>query len=136
MNTLSDTEWAVLEVLWGKNFFILGEVVDALKPATGWSRNTVHTYLTRMESKGLVTIDRSKDPHQYKAGVSHEECARKERRTAPVFSRCLQGILCQEGAQHPAQQGLWGRGRGSDRGLFKGIQDIPAGTRQAAEITG
>ena len=60
--------------------FNLGQVVDQLKPVTGWSRNTVHTYLTRMESKGLVTIDRSKDPHQYKAGVSHEECARKERR--------------------------------------------------------
>ena len=81
MNTLSDTEWAVLEVLWGKNCFILGEVVDALKPATGWSRNTVHTYLTRMEGKHLVAIDRSAEPHRYSAAVSRESCAKKERST-------------------------------------------------------
>ena len=80
MRRLSEAELAVLNVLWSGKRFNLGQVVDQLKPVTGWSRNTVHTYLTRMESKGLVTIDRSKDPHQYKAGVSHEECARKERR--------------------------------------------------------
>ena len=89
MNTLSDTEWAVLEVLWGKNFFILGEVVDALKPATGWSRNTVHTYLTRMERKGLVTIDKEHYPHRYRAALSREEGRTEERRS--FLSRVYQG---------------------------------------------
>ena len=84
--------------------FNLGQVVDQLKPVTGWSRNTVHTYLTRMESKGLVTIDRSKDPHQYKAGVSHEECARK---------RTPQSI----------GKDIWRSDRGSGNGFFKGVQD-------------
>ena len=80
MRRLSDAEWTVLSVLWRQDSFNLGLVVEELRPETGWSRNTVHTYLTRMEKKGLVHIDRENDPHKYMAGISREECARKERR--------------------------------------------------------
>lgn len=84
MRRLSDAELNVMNVLWGNasatdGSFTLGEVVDALKPGTGWSRNTVHTYLTRMENKGLVIINRDGEPHKYSAGVSREDCARRER---------------------------------------------------------
>ena len=54
---LSDREWAVLNVLWDSGGAGLGELVRQLRPETGWSRNTVLTYLTRMEAKGLVRID-------------------------------------------------------------------------------
>ena len=80
MRRLSDAELAVLTVLWEGEGFTLGQVVEQLKPITGWSRNTVHTYLTRMEGKGLVVIDRGGDPHHYRAGASREACARNERR--------------------------------------------------------
>ncbi|WP_419025022.1 BlaI/MecI/CopY family transcriptional regulator [Emergencia sp.] len=80
MRRLSEAELTVLTVLWDGDGFNLGQVVDQLKPITGWSRNTVHTYLTRMEGKGLVIIDRSRDPHRYRAGVSRENCAKNERR--------------------------------------------------------
>ncbi len=56
----------------------LGEIVSALAPHA-WRRNTVHTYLTRMESKGLVSISREQEPHRYAAAVNREECARQER---------------------------------------------------------
>lgn len=82
MRRLSDAELNVMNVLWSgaaEGDFSLGEIVDALKPATGWSRNTVHTYLTRMENKGLVIIDRSSEPHRYGAAVSREDCAKRER---------------------------------------------------------
>lgn len=79
MLKLTNAEWAVLDVLWAGQA-ALGEVVDALRPATGWSRNTVHTYLTRMEAKGLVTIDRTAEPHRYTAAVSREQCTRDARK--------------------------------------------------------
>ena len=72
---LTDAEWAVLEVLWGGECYALGEITAALKK---WNKNTVYTYLTRMETKGLVSIDHSL-PKPYSAAVSREECARKER---------------------------------------------------------
>ena len=84
MRRLSEAELNVMNVLWdgticSKGEMALGEVVDALKENTGWTRNTVHTYLTRMEKKGLVNIDRSGETHRYSAAVSREDCARKER---------------------------------------------------------
>lgn len=67
MIRLTEGEWAILEVLWSGERFPLGEIVSALRPKMNWRRNTVHTYLTRMESKGLVKIHRETEPHQYAA---------------------------------------------------------------------
>lgn len=53
MIRLTEGEWAILEVLWSGERFPLGEIVSALRPKMNWRRNTVHTYLTRMESKGI-----------------------------------------------------------------------------------
>ena len=89
MPRLSDSEWQVLTALWDSGGASLGEVVEALRPATGWSRNTVLTYLTRMEAKGLVVIDKSGAPHRYRAGVDREACAAQERRG--LLNRVYQG---------------------------------------------
>lgn len=76
---LSDREWTVLGVLWDSGGAALGEVTRALEPETGWSRNTVLTYLTRMEAKGLVSIDKGRCPHCYQAALSREECQSQAR---------------------------------------------------------
>ena len=90
MMKLTDKEWKVLEVLWGaEDGLSLGQVVEALHPATGWSRNTVLTYLTRMEAKGLVRIHKEAAPHRYRAGVDRETCAAQERRG--LLERVYQG---------------------------------------------
>lgn len=78
MYKLNDSEWTVLDALWS-GCRVLGEITESVRLQTGWSRNTVHTYLTRMENKGLVNIDRSVEPHIYTAAVSREDCARQER---------------------------------------------------------
>lgn len=79
MAKLTEGEWAVLEVLWQGESFPLGEIVSALEPTHHWRRSTVHTYLTRMEAKGLVTILRQTEPHRYAAAVSRDDCARQAR---------------------------------------------------------
>lgn len=76
---LTDAEWAVLEVLWSGEDFSLKAIADELKRIKGWSKNTVFTYLTRMEAKGLVAIDREKSA-PYSAAISRADCAREERR--------------------------------------------------------
>ena len=78
---LSEKEWSVLEALWpAPDGLTLGQVMEALQPVTGWSRNTVLTYLTRMETKGLVSIEKDGTPHRYRAGIDRETCAAQERR--------------------------------------------------------
>lgn len=80
MAAITDSEWRVLSVLWDCDGAALGGVTEALKDSTGWSRNTVLTYLTRMEAKGLVVIDKRPYPHLYRAAVSREECQAAERK--------------------------------------------------------
>lgn len=90
MMRVSEKEWQVLEVLWASPEGLpLGDIVEALKAETGWSRNTVLTYLTRMESKGLVTIAKDGSPHRYAAAVSRESCAATERHS--LLSRVYRG---------------------------------------------
>ena len=77
--TLSEREWTVMNALWKTDGAELGAIVNILFPETGWNRNTVLTYLTRMEAKGLVSIDKSTSPHIYRATLDRESCRKKER---------------------------------------------------------
>ncbi len=76
---LTEAEWSIMDVLWTEERMAFGEITKALEPIHGWSKNTVHTYLTRMEHKGLVAIDRTQ-PKPYAAKVSKEVCAKEERK--------------------------------------------------------
>jgi len=89
MSNLSDREWAVLSVLWDTGGAPLGELTEALRPGTGWSRNTVLTYLTRMEAKGLVAIDKTASPHRYRAALDRRDCQAQARHS--FLHRVYQG---------------------------------------------
>lgn len=78
---LSDREWKVLGALWKTGGAELGVIVSELFEETGWSRNTVLTYLTRMEAKGLVSIDKDSNPHIYRAALDRESCQKDERQS-------------------------------------------------------
>ncbi len=78
---LSEREWTVLNALWETGGAELGTIVNILLPHTGWNRNTVLTYLTRMEAKGLVSIDKSVSPHLYHATLDRESCQKQERQS-------------------------------------------------------
>ena len=79
MLSLSDREWTVLDALWQTGGAALGELTIALREETGWSRNTVQPYLTRMEAKGLVTIDSSAYPRRYRAALDRDACLAQAR---------------------------------------------------------
>lgn len=77
---ISEKEWLVLDVLWdGPDGANLGQLTQALREKTGWNRNTVLTYLTRMEAKGLVRIGEEGYPRLYRAALSREECQAQAR---------------------------------------------------------
>ena len=44
---ISDSEWKVMEILWEKGAATQSEVMDAL--TEGWNKNTVYTFLSRLE---------------------------------------------------------------------------------------
>lgn len=75
MVKLTDNEWAILEVLWADGPVSWGTLSPALAPTHPWRRNTVHTYLTRMESKGLVAIDGPRTHTATRRPSTRELCA-------------------------------------------------------------
>ena len=86
---ISEAEWRVLDALWELSGGTTAEVVQAL-PDTGWSRNTVHTFLTRLEAKGYVRgAGDGRAPKRYTPLVSREDCVREETRS--FVSRVFDG---------------------------------------------
>ena len=71
---ISETEQAVLKVLWDLDRGTVREVLAALN-AQGhqWAYTTVQTLLTRLMAKGYVAADRSGPAHIYRAAVSRGE---------------------------------------------------------------
>ncbi len=76
---ISEKEWLVLDTLWDSGGATLGQLTQALRETTGWNRNTVLTYLTRMEAKSLVEIGGEGYPRVYRAALSREACRAQAR---------------------------------------------------------
>ena len=81
---LTDNEWCILETLWDAGPMALGPLLGALRqgaetPLSGWSRTTLHTYLTRMAAKGMICMDDGY-PRRYAAVWDRQSCADAQRR--------------------------------------------------------
>ena len=71
---ISETEQAVLKVLWDLGPETVREVLAALNAqGHSWAYTTVQTLLTRLLAKGYVAADRSGPAHVYRAAVSRSE---------------------------------------------------------------
>ncbi len=71
---ISETEQAVLKVLWDLEQGTVREVLAALdSQGHDWAYTTVQTLLTRLVAKGYVVVDRTGPAHVYRASVSRAE---------------------------------------------------------------
>jgi BlaI family penicillinase repressor len=71
---ISETEQAVLKVLWDQGPGTVREVLAALSgQGHSWAYTTVQTLLTRLLAKGYVAADRTGPAHVYRAAVSRGE---------------------------------------------------------------
>jgi BlaI family transcriptional regulator, penicillinase repressor len=71
---ISETEQAVLKVLWDRGPGTVREILAALvEQGHSWAYTTVQTLLTRLMAKGYVAADRTGPAHVYRAAVSRGE---------------------------------------------------------------
>lgn len=75
---MSDSEWVVMKTLWDNEGIMLNDMVELLREEKGWNKNTIHTFLTRLEKKELVRIDKSSIPHKFFSHVTKHESVREE----------------------------------------------------------
>lgn len=71
---ISDSEWKIMEILWEKGEASQSEVMDGLD--VKWNKNTVYTFLSRLENKGLVESGGS--PKQYRPLARREDWVARE----------------------------------------------------------
>jgi BlaI family transcriptional regulator, penicillinase repressor len=71
---ISETEQAVLKVLWDRGPGPVREVLEALNgQGHSWAYTTVQTLLTRLVGKGYAAVERGAAAHVYRAAVSRGE---------------------------------------------------------------
>ena len=76
--TIPDSELDVLRVLWDRQQATVREVLETLRAAgREWSYATVATLLDRLETKGVVTSDRSDLAFVYKPAITPQEVQQK-----------------------------------------------------------
>jgi predicted transcriptional regulator len=88
--TIPDSELDVIKVLWDRGQATVREVLDTLKAAgRSWSYATVATLLDRLETKGMVTSDRSDLAFVYRAAVT--EASVRQKRVGNLVDKLYQG---------------------------------------------
>ena len=88
---LSDSEWKLMNHLWARSPQTITELTAVLRAETGWSKNTVITMLSRLESKGAVRYEEGSRAKRYFPAVAREDAAMAE--TENFLSKVYSGRL-------------------------------------------
>jgi predicted transcriptional regulator len=79
---VTDAELAVLKILWQRGPLTAKAITNAIYPDGAESEfASVHSFLQRLERKGLVDRDRSSYVHSFSAAVSQADVAGQELET-------------------------------------------------------
>jgi BlaI family transcriptional regulator, penicillinase repressor len=88
--TIPDSELDVIKVLWDRGQGTVREILETLKAAgRQWSYATVATLLDRLETKGMVTSDRSELAFVYRPAVSAQDV--RQKRVSSLVDKLYQG---------------------------------------------
>ena len=91
--TITDAEWAVMELAWARPGLTGRDCVNALSKQRGWSRSTTLTLLRRLEDKGALSTSELGRTKAYYPTVEREDAAMSE--TADLIDRVYRGSLSQ-----------------------------------------
>ena len=91
--TITDTEWAVMELVWARPGVKGREFVEWFSASRGWSRSTTLTLLRRLEQKGAVQSSALEGAKRYYPLISRDEAALCE--TDSFIKRVYHGSLSQ-----------------------------------------
>jgi len=78
---ISDAEWEVMTVLWGKSPLTANDVVDILSKKTHWQRETIRTLINRLVQKKALGFEKSGRRYHYYPLVEQAACIKAETRS-------------------------------------------------------
>jgi BlaI family penicillinase repressor len=89
--SISEAEWAVMELLWAASPRTSADLCAALEKTRRWKRATVMTLLGRLIAKGVISTEGEGRRWQYAPAVPRERCVAQE--TRGFLDRLFQGAL-------------------------------------------
>nr|PZN08362.1 MAG: hypothetical protein DIU64_10665 [Caldicoprobacter oshimai] len=91
---ISDSELKIMQVLWDNNPIFSSDIVKALAD-TGWDPKTIHTFLRRLVSKGIVKATKKGTFYEYTPLISRDEYVIKESKSFlnKIFNGSLSNMV-------------------------------------------
>ena len=89
--TISNSEWSVLECLWGREPRTVTQLAHALHDSVGWAKSTATTMVTRMEQKGLLRYEDGGKARLYYTTLTREDA--EARLTRSFLDRVYSGSV-------------------------------------------
>jgi BlaI family penicillinase repressor len=88
---IAESEWRVMQVLWGSGPQTANDVVNALSGEVKWKPRTIKTLISRLVKKGAIKVTEEGYRYRYSAAVDESECIRSETRS--FIRRVYQGAM-------------------------------------------
>ena len=78
--SISESEWKVMEVVWKRSTVTAANVIEDLS-ATDWNHRTIRTLLSRLVEKGALSAEIQNNKNVYQALVDRKSCILSESRS-------------------------------------------------------
>jgi BlaI family transcriptional regulator, penicillinase repressor len=89
--SLTEAEWAIMDVVWKAEPCAAGTVQEALAATHGWAYSTVKTTMDRMVAKGLLSTHAIRNLNLFRSQISRDEARRGE--LSRFLRRAFDGAL-------------------------------------------
>lgn len=88
---ISESEWEVMKLLWDKNPLTSDKIIDELSVKKDWSKQTIKTFITRLNKKGAIYYEKVGKSYNYYPTFTEKECRRCENKS--FLKRVYDGSL-------------------------------------------
>ena len=122
---LTESEWTIMEAVWGHEPCAAPTVQEALARRTKWAYSTVKTLMDRMVGKDLLAAERIRNLILYRSTITREQAQRRE--IMGTIKRAFNGAMT------PMMQFLLDKGDLSEQDLDELETAIQARRRRSAE---
>jgi len=92
---LSESDWPIMKVIWGKNPICASEIIEALSETTSWRPKTIKSFLSRLVKKGAIGYDICGREYHYYPKVAEAAVIEDESRSflRRVFGGAVKPML-------------------------------------------
>lgn len=81
MQSISESEWIIMDLLWDENPQTAKDIIERLKDKKEWNHRTVKTLLSRLVKKEVLTFTQEGRLYKYFPVVDRDNVEKKERKS-------------------------------------------------------